>query len=125
MCGRRVKNAVIFALTSPPTKDLLSRAGSAAKIYSGCAICSRPCVGSASVQGTDTPSSFRIGLQMQRPPSPWSFPPASDDRPTVSARRRFSGSDAEGLKLKHQESEIRGKELSRRLLRHRKSLRTR
>ena len=78
-----------------------SRAGSPAKIYSGCAICSRPCVGSASVQGTDTPSSFRIRLQMQWPPSPWSFPPGSDDRPTVSARRRFSGSDAEGLKLKH------------------------
>jgi hypothetical protein len=32
--------------------------------------------------------------------------PGSDDRPTVSARRRFSGSDAEGLKLKHQKSEI-------------------
>ena len=29
------------------------------------------------------------------------LPPGSDDRPTVSARRRFSGSDAEELKLKH------------------------
>ena len=95
-----------------------------ATIYSGCGICSRALALAA--PAFQTPYTFLSPNKTSDAvaPSPWSFP--SDDRPTVSARRRFSGSDAE-------ESEIEtlgvgnpcGRELSRRMLGHHKSLRTR
>ena len=71
-----------------------------------------------------TSDAIAVTVNPQWPPSLWSF--RSDDRPTLSALRRFSGSDAE-------ESEIetpgvgnpRGTERSRHMLGHHKSFRTR